>query len=214
MKSWQIRLTFMLLSIVLFVAGCGMAQNDQPPPAQYQPEAQTEDQAQSKARQQQAQSKAGQQQAQGKAIEQQQKSKADNEQQAPQQTGSAEEGKPLKKAEKEKPSGPQINKEVLEQARLAARQVDGVREVAAVAIDQDLSVAVNVAQMKRLQLKAIRKEIFHKLKKAHPEMTVHVTTDRKIFWEMEKLEKEAYAQKPKVSDMQKKLHKLNEDMKG
>lgn len=196
MKSWQIRLTFMLLSIVLFVAGCGMAQNDQPPPAQYQPEAQTEDQAQSK------------------ATEQQQKSKAHNKQQSPQQTGSAEEGKPLKKAEKEKPGGPQINKEVLEQARLAARQVDGVREVAAVAIDQDLSVAVNVAQMKRLQLKAIRKEIFHKLKKAHPEMTVHVTTDRKIFWEMEKLEKEAYAQKPKVSDMQKKLHKLNEDMKG
>lgn len=205
MKSWQIRLTFMLLSIVLFVAGCGMAQNDQPPPAQYQPEAQTEDQAQSKA---------GQQQAQGKATEQQQKSKAHNKQQSQQQTGSAKEGKPLKKAEKEKPGGPQINKEVLEQARLAARQVDGVREVAAVAIDQDLSVAVNVAQMKRLQLKAIRKEIFHKLKKAHPEMTVHVTTDRKIFWEMEKLEKEAYAQKPKVSDMQKKLHKLNEDMKG
>lgn len=107
---------------------------------------------------------------------------------------------------------PKIDKQAMDKSREIAQQTKGIKGVAVLAIEQDVSVAVDVAQMRRFQLKSIRKEIFAALRKEYPHKTIRVTTDRKIFWEMEKLERQADEQKPKVANIQKTLQKLNDDM--
>ncbi|WP_188622605.1 YhcN/YlaJ family sporulation lipoprotein [Caldalkalibacillus thermarum] len=111
-----------------------------------------------------------------------------------------------------KPHKIKVDHDTANRSKLIAKSVEGVTDAAAVAIDQELSVAVDVAQMKRFQLKGIRKEIFHRLRKAYPEYQVHVSTDRKILQELKKLEKKTYQQQTEAE--QKRLQKINQDMKG
>ncbi|MDQ0337904.1 citrate synthase [Caldalkalibacillus uzonensis] len=111
-----------------------------------------------------------------------------------------------------KPKKIKVDHDTANRSKLIAKSVDGVTDAAVVAIDQDLSVAVDVAQMKRFQLKAIRKEIFHQLRKAYPDYKVHVSTDRKILQELKKLEEKTYQQQTEAE--KKRLQKINEDMKG
>lgn len=96
-------------------------------------------------------------------------------------------------------------------AKEIAYSVDGVSDVAAVCIGKELSLAADVRQMKRFQLKAIRKEIFHKLRHEFPEHEIHVTTDRKLLRDLKELEQVPYPYGKKERD---RLSKINEDMKG
>lgn len=107
-----------------------------------------------------------------------------------------------------------VDKNAIELARLMASQTDGVYSVAAVVIGKDLSVAVEVKQRKRFQLQGIRQEIFDKLKAEYPQHKVKVSTDRKIYRELEKLQRQAYEEGPDVQEIKQSLQKLNEDMNG
>lgn len=102
--------------------------------------------------------------------------------------------------------------QVAQRAKEIAGTVDGVTETAAVAIDQELSVAVDVTQMKRFQLKKIRKEIFDRLQEAYPEYQLHVSTDRKILSDLKKLEGRVAQQRTEQEKIE--LQKINEAMKG
>jgi hypothetical protein len=101
--------------------------------------------------------------------------------------------------------------EVALRAKQIAYTVDGVKDVAAVVMEKELSLAADVVQMKRFQLKGIRKEIFHKLREAYPDYEIHVSTDRKILRELKKLEK---VPSPYSWKERQRLSKINEDMKG
>lgn len=114
----------------------------------------------------------------------------------------------------EEKSAKEVKLAIAQEANDLALQTKGVVHVTSVAIDQELSLAVEVSQWQRWNLKGIRKEIFHALRDRFPDLEIHVSTDRKIVWELQKLEKEMYATDPDVAAIQKKLDKINEDMKG
>jgi hypothetical protein len=145
---------------------------------------------------------------------QQEQAQAERERTQPQQKKQSKTGSGGKQKGQQKPAPPKVDKEKMERAKVTAFQVDGVREAFAIAIDDKVSVAVDVAQLRRFQLHAIRKEIFDRLQKAYPEDTIYVTTDRKIVWEMQKLEEQAFQNNSDTVKMQKTQQKLNDDMKG
>lgn len=113
-----------------------------------------------------------------------------------------------------KQSQGQVHPSLAEQANYIAFQVDGVRDVSSVVLDKELSLAVDVEQFHRFQLGSIRKKVFQALKKEHPQMKTHVSTDRKIFWELQKLQARMYDEKPDIEAIKKKMEKINKDMKG
>jgi hypothetical protein len=100
-----------------------------------------------------------------------------------------------------------------DKARVIAKQVDGVDQVVAVFIDNEMNVALQVSNFNRLKLKAIRKKAAQNLKGPFQEANIHVTTDSKLFNELKKLSGQDWSKK-KACDHKKKLKKIEKDMKG
>jgi hypothetical protein len=110
---------------------------------------------------------------------------------------------------------PNLHIQTSEEAKQIALQNNRVDEAAAVATDKDLSVAVRVSNFNRLRLQSIRKDVHGKLRKAYPKHEIHVTTDSKIFAELKKLESSLKkSPPPQKRDVEKRLKKLNDDMRG
>ncbi|XBO87526.1 YhcN/YlaJ family sporulation lipoprotein [Bacillus licheniformis] len=65
-----------------------------------------------------------------------------------------------------------------------------VTEVRGANSDQDLVLAVQVEQFDRFRLKDIEKQSKEMLKKDFTGYSIEVSTDQKIFWELDKLEKQ------------------------
>lgn len=97
--------------------------------------------------------------------------------------------------------------------RLAAED-KRVDEAVAVAVNEDLSVALKVSNFNRLRLKSIRQDVHSQLSKAYPKHNVHVTTDIKLFNELKKLDTAIQKKHPHPRQLEKRLKKINEDMKG
>ncbi len=98
----------------------------------------------------------------------------------------------------------------------ASKTVSGVRDSTAVVVNDEISVALKVTGLHRLRLNSIRKEVHDKIKNIAGNKEIHVTTDKKLFVQLQKLEKEINKQ-PKVEKILMildKLNKINEDMKG
>lgn len=89
-----------------------------------------------------------------------------------------------------------------------------VIEVKGVCLDDDIYIAPQVTQFARLKLESIRKESFEKIKKRYPNANVHVSTDKKIFLELEKLEKKIKNNEISEKKLKSDLKKLEDDMKG
>lgn len=102
-----------------------------------------------------------------------------------------------------------------QQATQLARQTKGVDDAVAVQIDDKLNVALKVSNFNRLRLKPIRKETFDRLEKALPEVELHVTTDSKLYKELEKMNRKAWTNdQKKACEEKKKLEQIEEMMKG
>ncbi|MFD1425321.1 hypothetical protein JOD24_000033 [Kroppenstedtia sanguinis] len=103
----------------------------------------------------------------------------------------------------------------MDAAKKIARQDGRVKEATAVIIKKDLSVGLKVENFNRFFLKDIRKTVFHRLRKTYPQYQIHVTTDHKLFDSLQKMETELREQPPlNPTSAQKKLRKINTDMKG
>lgn len=109
----------------------------------------------------------------------------------------------------------------LDTARLAkttAEQDKRVDAATAVAIERDLSVALKVSNFNRLQLKNIRQTVHQNLRDQFPAYTVYVTTDSKVFSDLEKLQQDMRQNRPpkppQEQKYKKKLQQLIQDMKG
>lgn len=136
-------------------------------------------------------------------------------QQMKKQASQRQSSKSMQKEDRHKGnSAKEVKLTIAQEANQIALKTKGVVRVASVAIDKQLSLAVDVEQMQRWNLKKIRKEIFHQLRERFPDLDIHVSSDRKILWELQKLEKEMYVSSPDVDSIEKKLKKINEDMKG
>lgn len=103
-------------------------------------------------------------------------------------------------------------------ARLTAEQDQRVDAATAVVIKDNLSVALKVSNFNRLRLQDIRKSVHENLSEQFPAYTVHVTTDRKLFSDLEKLHRDIRNNQPvkstHVKKFEKKLETINDDMKG
>jgi hypothetical protein len=88
-------------------------------------------------------------------------------------------------------------------AEVIAKRNDAIYDAIAIETDNELLIAVKVRQMHRFHLKAIEKELDKALKRNFNKYTVHVSTDKKIYWEIEKLIK-----KSDKSSLDKEVRKL------
>jgi hypothetical protein len=80
-----------------------------------------------------------------------------------------------------------INTELAEQVKEVAKAVQGVEESTALVMNNQIAVAVKVTGFDRLRLKSIRRDLHSQIKGIAPEYDVHVTTDKKLFAELQKL---------------------------
>ncbi|MDQ0205852.1 hypothetical protein [Alkalicoccobacillus murimartini] len=124
--------------------------------------------------------------------------------------GGAKEVKPLSVGEVE---AVQSQAEA-DQAKQIVMEMEEVIDVKGVQFAHLLFLAPEVKQFDRMKLKHVRQEAFKKVKDEFPESKVHVSTDKKIYMELEKLEKQLYDGDIKAEELKKKLMKLEEDMKG
>lgn len=109
---------------------------------------------------------------------------------------------------------PQFRTVEADKAEQTAKQVRGVDDATAVLMDNELSVAVKVTNFQRLRLKQIRQDVHGRLKKEFSLYKVHVTSDSKLFKELQALKKKIKSGKFEVQKVSKKFKKINEDMKG
>jgi ABC-type Fe3+-hydroxamate transport system substrate-binding protein len=98
-------------------------------------------------------------------------------------------------------------------AEFKMKQTDGVDSSVAVYIDNELYVAVEVSNFDRLRLKTIRQEGFKKLKTSFPNSKIHVTTDSKVYSELEKLSNKEW-NSTEACKQKKELKKIEKLMKG
>lgn len=102
-----------------------------------------------------------------------------------------------------------------QQAKSIAEQVDGIDHAVAVHIDKELDVAIHVSNFNRLRLESIEKEVAQKLKAAFPQAKVHVSSDKKIMAELQKLYETPWsAQAEEACKQKKNLKRIEKLMKG
>ncbi|WEG18250.1 hypothetical protein PQ478_07150 [Alkalihalophilus pseudofirmus] len=92
--------------------------------------------------------------------------------------------------------------------------MEEILEVVGVSTEKDIYLAPRVKQLDRFHLNDIRERGHENVKKRFPEYTVHVSTDKKIFIELGKLEKELKQRTISKKRYDAKLKDLEEKMKG
>ncbi|MDE5412017.1 YhcN/YlaJ family sporulation lipoprotein [Alkalihalobacterium chitinilyticum] len=99
-------------------------------------------------------------------------------------------------------------------AKKIVLSMDEVIEVRGVANQDNIYIAPAVKHFDRLHLEGIRKDGFERVKKRYPNSTIFLSTDKKIFMELEKLERQLKQERISKEELDKRLKKLEEDMKG
>ncbi|MFY0546215.1 YhcN/YlaJ family sporulation lipoprotein [Brevibacillus sp. H7] len=102
-----------------------------------------------------------------------------------------------------------------QKAKSITEQVKGIDQAVAVQIDDELDVAIEVSNFNRLRLESIRKEVSRKLKEEFPKTKIHVTSDKKLINELQKLSNTPWSTKKKKACRQKKkLKQIEKQMNG
>lgn len=129
------------------------------------------------------------------------------------QMQAAKKNQPSQAKPSEKPV--QINSDLAAQAKEAAKSVKGVEHSTAVVIDKNISTGIKVSGFDRLRLKSIKEDVHKKVKALSKEYKVHVTTDKKLFKELQDIEKQINSKEVKSpSELKIKVDEINKDMNG
>ncbi|KHF38870.1 hypothetical protein LQ50_18760 [Halalkalibacter okhensis] len=108
-----------------------------------------------------------------------------------------------------------INQAQADEAKEIVLSMEEVVEIKGVTDNKDkIYLAPRVKHFDRFRLKEIRKSGFDSVKKRYPEATVFLSTDQKIFMELEKLEMELKNQTISEKRLTERLSKLEEMMRG
>jgi len=117
-------------------------------------------------------------------------------------------------AEKQQQQGSQGEKQISVDPGMA-QTVKGVEDITAVVINNEISAAIKVSGFNRLRLKSIRQEVHRKIKEAGGDYKVNVTSDKKLFAGLRQIETQLSAgQVQSMTEIQKKIDKINKDMRG
>lgn len=94
-----------------------------------------------------------------------------------------------------------------------AKAVNGVQDSTVVVMNEEISAAIKVTGFDRLKLKSIKEKVHQKIKEANKGYTVRITSDKKLFSQLQKIEKQVQASPQKTpSEVQQQLQKINLDM--
>ncbi len=85
---------------------------------------------------------------------------------------------------------PHTHAELSEQVEEVARVVQGVKESTALVMNDQIAVAVKVTGFDRLHLQAIRQNLNNQVERIAPGYDVHVTTDKKLFAQLQMLKEQ------------------------
>lgn len=92
--------------------------------------------------------------------------------------------------------------------------MDEVVEVKGVNVDEDIFIVAKVKQFDRFFLERIRAAAHDKVKKRFPDAKVHVSTDKKVFLELEKLERKVNNNEIDKKAIDKEIKRIEKFMKG
>ncbi|MBU8907164.1 hypothetical protein [Desertibacillus haloalkaliphilus] len=106
-----------------------------------------------------------------------------------------------------------IDQTKADEAKKILISMEEVIAVKGVNYEEDIYIASKVRHLDRLQLENIRKTGFEKIKKRYPEANVHLSTDAKVFMELEELENKLKKNEISKSQTEKQVKKIEEDMK-
>lgn len=102
-----------------------------------------------------------------------------------------------------------------QKAKAITEQVNGIDRAVAVRIDDELDVAIEVSNFNRFRLESIEKEVGQNLKNSFPDAKIHVTSDKKLIMELQKLSDTPWTNNQAEACKQKKtLKQIEKDMKG
>lgn len=109
----------------------------------------------------------------------------------------------------------QVDPGLAQKADQTAKTVEGVEDSVTVVVNKNISTAIKVSGFDRLRLKSIKEEVHKKLNEANKDYEVHVTSDKKLFMQLQQIEKQITGpRKQPLTDIQKKVEKINKAMKG
>ncbi|TYR79460.1 hypothetical protein FZC66_15280 [Priestia megaterium] len=106
-----------------------------------------------------------------------------------------------------------IDQSVANEAKEKVIKKEEITDVKAVNTDKELLLAVKVNQFDRLRLKGIKKDVKSELEKKYPDHKILVSTDQKIYLELEQLEKKLQKDKTKKKALKKEFDDLKSLMK-
>lgn len=102
-----------------------------------------------------------------------------------------------------------------DRARSITASVKGIDKIVVVQIDKDLDVAIQVTNFNRFKMESIQKEVGKKLKEAFPEANIHVTADKRLIKDLQRLSDERWPTDVKAACQKKKsLKEIEKKMKG
>ncbi|GAB6157247.1 hypothetical protein JCM39194_04470 [Desulfotomaculum varum] len=109
----------------------------------------------------------------------------------------------------------ECNLELAEQAKQAALSVKGVEDAVVVAVNKNISAAIKVSGFNRLKLQSIKQEVHRKIAGLDKQYEVHVTSDKKLFSQLQAIETQIKASPDRpAADLLPRLEKINQDMHG
>ena len=103
-----------------------------------------------------------------------------------------------------------VDQQVAKQAKEILKYNDDLTAVKAVNTPDKLVVAIDIYHLQRLQLKKIEKKIQKKLEKEFPTSEVILSSDKKVFLELDKLEKKLQSDSLSKDKLAKKITKIIE----
>ena len=101
-----------------------------------------------------------------------------------------------------------IDQSIANQAKEKMITKDEITDVRAVNTDKELLAAIKVENFNRFRLKSIEKTVKSDLEKMYPNHKVVVSTDKKMFWELEKIEQKLQKNNTNKKSLKKDLKKL------
>jgi Sporulation lipoprotein YhcN/YlaJ (Spore_YhcN_YlaJ) len=106
-----------------------------------------------------------------------------------------------------------INQSVANQAKKEIITKEEISDVKAVNTDKELLVAIKVDQFDRFRLKKIEKNVKSDLEKAYPDHKIFVSTDSKMYLELDQLEQKLQKDHTNRKNLKKDFNKIKSLMK-
>ncbi|NEU31035.1 hypothetical protein GN156_09625 [bacterium LRH843] len=107
-----------------------------------------------------------------------------------------------------------VDQHYSDEAKKVILSMKEVTEVKGVNDENKIYLAPTVKHFDRFRLKEIRKAGHDSVKKRFPNATVHLSTDKKVFIELGKLEQQLKQKQISKKHFKEKLKKMEEMMKG